>query len=28
MEAFFPYVVTPIALVVFWFGLLRYLDPE
>jgi len=28
MDAFLPYVVMPIALVVFWFGILRYLNPE
>jgi hypothetical protein len=28
MEAFLPEVVAPIALVVFWFRLLRFLNPE
>jgi len=28
MDTLLTYVVTPFALVVFWFGLLRYLNPE
>jgi len=28
MDTFLTYIVTPFALVVFWFGLLRYLNPE